>query len=91
LETNAVSNWTNDHAPATTASFTLQHITNVMIDAIVTRIYYKILTIEHIFTVAYAANCSLSSYVVVGQLFLEFRPVVKDFGIQANGFNAVFQ
>jgi len=37
-----------------------------MIEAIVARIYYKILTIENIFLIGRAAICSLFLYVIVG-------------------------
>ena len=65
-------NRTNDHAPANTASYTLL---NVMIGAIVARIYYKILTIEDIFLIGCTAICSLSLYVTVGKPFLSFSMV----------------
>jgi len=37
-----------------------------MIESIVARIYYKILTIENIFFIKHAAICSLFLYVIVG-------------------------
>ena len=49
-----------------------------MIEAIVARIYYKILTIEHVFSIGHAAICRLFLYVIVGWSVFGLPHLIKD-------------
>ena len=54
-----------------------RHITLVMIGAIVARIYYKILTIDHVFMIGCAAIYSLCLYVIVDRSVFLFKHLNK--------------